>query len=74
MVSKSTYYNYVEHFSIFEFTGNYVGELASDADKVYEWDGDKEEWTVHGTMLERRSFVGVSLVPLSSGVLDHCTT
>ena len=47
--------------------------VTSDADKVYEWDGDEEKWTVHGTLLERRSNVGVSLVPLSSGVLDHCT-
>ena len=75
MVSIKKYSNYVEDFSIFEFAGNFVdGEVTSDADKVYEWDGDEEEWTVHGTILERRSHVGVSLVPLSSGVLDHCTT
>ena len=43
----------------------------SDADNVYEWNGDEEEWTVHGTILEGRSFTGVSLIP--SGVLDHCT-
>ena len=41
--------------------GNYdIGEggLTSDADNVYEWNGDEEEWTVHGTILERRSNVG----------------
>ena len=57
------------------FAGNYnqnEGKLTSDADKVYEWNGDEEEWTVHGTILERRSLTGLSLVP--SGVLDHCTT
>ena len=55
------------------FVGNYDdGGLTSDADKVYEWSGDEEEWTVHGTILERKSHVGVSIVPLSSGVLDHC--
>ena len=35
---------------------------------------DEEEWTYHGAILERKSHVGVSLVPLSSGVLDHCLT
>ena len=59
------------------FAGNYdcVGGcgVTSDADNVYEWNGDEEEWTVHGTIMERRNEVGVSLVPLSSGVLDHCT-
>ena len=57
--------------------GNYdIGEggVTSDADNVYEWNGDEEEWTVHGTILERKSNVGVSLVPVSSGVLDYCTT
>ena len=61
--------------SIFEFSGNlHRGQVTSDADNVYEWNGDEEEWTVHGTILERRSHVGVSLVPVSSGVLDHCIT
>ena len=58
------------------FAGNgYSGEggPTSDADNVYEWNGDEEHWTVHGTILERKYYVGVSLVPLSSGVLDHCT-
>ena len=50
-----------------------VGGPTSDADNVYEWNGDEEHWTVHGTILERKDNVGVSLVPLSSGVLDHCT-
>ena len=58
------------------FAGNYggegEGEVTSDADKVYEWNGDEEEWTDHGTILEKRSHVGLSVVPLSSGVLDHC--
>ena len=56
------------------FAGNYDHGVSSDADKVYEWNGDEEHWTVHGTILERRSNVGVSVVPLSSGVLDHCST
>ena len=56
------------------FAGNSnAGEPTSDADSVYEWNGDEEHWTVHGTILERKYGVGVSLVPLSSGVLDHCT-
>ena len=62
---------------IFVFTGNLdcVGGcgVTSDADTVYEWKGDEEEWRVHGTILDRRSHIEVSLVPLSSGVLDHCT-
>ena len=58
------------------FAGNYYkGETpTSDANNVYEWNGDEEEWTVHGTMMEERNEVGVSLVPLSSGVLDNCIT
>ena len=58
------------------FAGNYYkGETpTSDANNVYEWNGDEEEWTVHGSILERKTNVGVSLVPVSSGVLDHCTT
>ena len=56
------------------FAGNWAdGRGTSDADNVYEWNGDEEEWTVHGTLRERRGNAGVSLVPLS-GVLDHCTT
>ena len=47
--------------------------MTSDADTVYEWNGDEEEWTVHGTILERRSHVGVSLVPLDSGLMKYCT-
>ena len=71
-VSKVKHYNYVKDLM---FAGNKVGsEVASDADKVYEWNGDEEEWTVHGTILERRNEVGVSLVPLFSRVLDHCIT
>ena len=62
---------------IFVFAGNWDCDggcgVTSDANTVYEWNGDEEEWTVHGTILERRTEVGVSLVPLSSGVLDHCT-
>lgn len=53
--------------------GNFEGGVTSHADTVYEFNGDKEEWTIHGTIHERRSHVGVSLVPLSSGVLDYCT-
>ena len=67
----------VKQTTMFVFAGNYnyeEGGVTSDADTVYEWNGDEEHWTVHGTILERRSRVGVSLVPLSSGVLDHCTT
>ena len=57
------------------FAGNYAdGDVTSDADKVYEWNSDEEEWTVDGTILERRNEVGVSLVPLFSRVLDHCIT
>ena len=57
------------------FAGNYVdGGVTSDADKVYKWSGDDQVWTVHGTILERRSHAGVSLVPRSSDVLDYCTT
>ena len=59
---------------IFVLTGNWKSGVTSDADNVYEWNGDEESWTEHGTILEKRSDVGVSLVPLSSGVLDHCTT
>ena len=70
-------FRYVNDLEIFKFSGNSKwyrdGGLTSDADQVYEWNGDKEEWTVHGKILERRSHVGVSLVPLSSGLLDHCT-
>ena len=66
------YYNFVEYFSIFEFAGNHDGEVAPDADKVYEWNGDEEGWTVHGTILERKSHVGVSLVPWSSELSKHC--
>ena len=55
--------------------GNYVGgTVTSDADTVYEWSGDEEKWTVHGTILEKRNEVGVSLIPRSSNVLDYCTT
>ena len=59
---------------IFVFVGgnNDNDGVTSDADNVYEWNGDEEHWTVHGTILERKYHVGVSLVPLSSGVLDHC--
>ena len=57
------------------FAGNWDdGEVSSDADTVYKWSGDAEDWTVHGTILERRSNAGVSLVSRSSDVLDHCTT
>ena len=61
---------------ILSFIGNfrYGQQVTSDADKVYEWNGDEEKWSVHGTIRERRSHVGVSLVPVSSGVLDHCIT
>ena len=58
---------------IFVFAGNWDYGVSSDADEVYEWNGDEEEWRVHGKILERRGNVGVSRVPLSSGVLDHCT-
>ena len=58
---------------IFVSTGNYEGGVTSDADKVYEWNGDEEKWTVHGTIRERRSHVGVSLVPLSSQLMKYCT-
>ena len=65
----------IKIFSIFSFIGNFKnpGQVTSDADKVYKWNGDEEEWTVHGTILERRSHVGVSLVPLDSGLLKYCT-
>ena len=59
------------------FAGNHVNQkVSSDVDNanVYDWNGDEEEWTVHGTIMQRKSRVGVSLVPLSSGVLDNCTT
>ena len=51
--------------------------LRSDflSETVYKWDGEKGEegeWTITGTILEERSNVGLSLVPLSSGVMDHC--
>ena len=68
-------FNYVKDFQFLMFAGNLDYELrrvTPDADEVFEWNGDKEEWTVHGTILERRGRVGVSLVPLSSGLLDHC--
>merc|ERR1712066_621754 len=45
-----------------------------NGDHVYEWDGEEEEWTLHGTILTERTNVGVSLVPLSSGVMDYCST
>ena len=52
------------------FAGNYVDDgVSSDADKVYEWNGDEEEWTVHGTILEGRKEAGISLVPLSITIL-----
>ena len=54
------------------FAGNWDGGVTSDANKVYKWSGDDEVWTVNGTILEKRSHVGVSLVPRSSGVMDHC--
>ena len=70
--SVKKYYIYV--YIIFLFAGNWVGEVTTDAKNVYEWNGDDEEWTVHGTVLERKSSVGVSIVPLSSGVMNYCRT
>ena len=50
------------------FTGSYVaGETSSS---VYEWSGEREEWTLHGNIIMGRSDAGVSLVSLSSGVLN----
>ena len=55
------------------FLGGYTSS-SSYSDEVYEWDGEEEEWTLHGTILTERTNVGVSLVPLSSGVMDYCST
>ena len=52
-----------------------MGEVTANSSMVYKWDGEKGEegeWTITGTILEERSNVGLSLVPLSSGVMDHC--
>ena len=45
-------------------------DVTSNSTTVYEWDG--EEWSSKGKILEERSNVGVSVVPLSSGVMDNC--
>ena len=60
--------------AIFVFVGNYADDGAtSDANNVYQWSNVTEEWTVHGTILQRRSNVGISLIPRSSDVLNYCT-
>ena len=45
------------------FAGNWDdGGVTSDANKVYKWSNITEVWTVHGTILEKRAFAGVSLL------------
>ena len=51
--------------------GGYTGTYS---DQVYEWDGEEEEWTLNGNILNGRFYTGLSLVPLSSGVMDYCST
>ena len=45
-------------------------EVTSNSTTVYQWDG--EQWSSAGNILEERSNVGLSVLPLSSGVMDHC--
>ena len=41
---------------------------------MYEWDAEEEEWNLDGKILDGRSNVGLSLVPLASGVMDYCSS
>ena len=45
---------------------------AGTSSSVYEWSGEREEWKVHGNIGQGRGYAGVSLVSLSSGIMDHC--
>ena len=49
-----------------------LGNYRDYSDHVYEWDAEEEEWNLDGKILEGRSQIGLSLVPLSSGIMDYC--